>query len=154
MFVLRGDMVGNIAAVSNYSWNLIAGHQKGHSETFRKQMAEEGVHCAVYNPRGSLPPFKGGLLDYHLKLLMPKESKDVRLDSTEARWIADHFEIFNSLAASDERFRFALESAVDWRYSKEPRAAIARLWSGIESLFGINKEILYTSSDSALDRRS
>jgi hypothetical protein len=50
------------------------------------------------------------------------------------------------LAAKDERFRFALEACVDWRYAKDRRAAIARLWAGIESLFGISSELVYRIS--------
>jgi hypothetical protein len=35
---------------------------------------------------------------------------------------------------------------VDWRYAKDHRAAIARLWAGIESLFGISSELVYRIS--------
>jgi hypothetical protein len=34
-------------------------------------------------------------------------------DSAEAAWLTANFERFNQLAASDERFRFAMEAAVD-----------------------------------------
>ena len=64
----------------------------------------------------------------------------------DAEWVSGHLEKFNSLAAEDERFRFALESAVDWRYAKDPRAGIARLWAGIESLFGISSELVHRVS--------
>jgi hypothetical protein len=50
------------------------------------------------------------------------------------------------LATSDERFRFALEAAVDWRYSKDPRAALSRLWAGLESVIGIKSELVYRVS--------
>jgi hypothetical protein len=53
------------------------------------------------------------------------------------------------LASNDERFRFALEAAVDWRYTKDPRAALSRVWSGVESLIGINAELVYRLSLSA-----
>jgi len=35
---------------------------------------------------------------------------------------------------------------VDWRYAKDSRAAISRLWAGIESLFGIAAELVYRIS--------
>jgi hypothetical protein len=109
-------------------------------------MIEEGVESAVYRPRRTLPLFRGGLLDYHLKLLLPKQIKTVVLDAAEANWCQEHFEEFNRLAHGEECFRFALEAAIDWRYAKDPRAAIARIWAGIESLFGINSELVYRVS--------
>lgn len=48
--------------------------------------------------------------------------------------------------AAEERFRFALEAAVDWRYAKGPRAAVARIWAGVESLLGISSELVYRVS--------
>lgn len=146
LLVLRGYARHICPAASGYSWNFIAGHQKGRSETFRKQLKEEGVQDAVYNPRDSLPPFQGGLLDYHLQLFIPPKAKKEPLNQEEATWISDNFEKFNLLAANDERFRFGLEAAVDWRYTKKPRVAMSRLWSGIESIFGIKSELVYRIS--------
>jgi len=77
---------------------------------------------------------------------LPKKIKTGSFDSEAARWCQEHFEEFNRLAHGDERFRFALEAAIDWRYEKDPRAAIARIWSGIESLFGISSELVYRVS--------
>lgn len=119
------------------------------SPLFRKQLAEEGPERAVFEPRGSLPKFSGGLLDYHLRLLIPKEARTTPFDSTEADWFSSHFERFNQLAADDERFRFALEAAVDWRYAKDPRAAVARVWAGVESMLGISSELVYRVALSA-----
>ncbi|MGB7062006.1 MAG: hypothetical protein WBF13_06595 [Candidatus Zixiibacteriota bacterium] len=146
LLVIRGFARHICPAVSAYSWNSIAGHQEAQSPNFRRQMAEEGVEKAVYEPRGSLPPFKGQLLDYHLQLFLPKETRSTRFDAAEAAWIASHFESFNRLAAEDERFRFALEAAVDWRFAKDPRAAIGRIWAGVESLLAINAELVYRVS--------
>lgn len=100
----------------------------------------------MYNPRDSLPRFKGGLLDYHLRLLIPRECKETLFDNTEAEWFVGNLEKFNGMAAEDERFRFALEAAVDWRYAKDARSGISRLWAGIESVFGINSELVYRIS--------
>jgi hypothetical protein len=138
LLVIRGFAKHFCPAVSAYSWNLIAGHQRQTATSFRSQLAEEGIEKAVFEPRRSLPKFSGGLLDYHLSMLVPRDFKDVPLDSAEAQWISTHIEKFTS----DERFRFALEASVDWRYAKDPRAAISRLWAGIESLFGISAELV------------
>jgi len=146
LLVLRGFARHTCPAASAYSWNFIAGHQASQSPTFQRQLAEEGVRKAVYEPRGSLPPFRGQLLDYHLRLLMPRETRSTPIDAVEASWIAGHFEPFNRLAADDERFRFALEAAMDWRYAKDPRAAVARVWAGVESLLAINAELVYRVS--------
>jgi hypothetical protein len=146
LLVLRGFARHLCPAVSGYSWNLIAGHRRGTSEIVKKQIAEEGLEKAIFEPRNSLPRFEGGLLDYHLKLLIPKQITEEPFGRSEAEWIAEHFEVFNRLAADDERFRFALEASVDWRFSKDPRAAIARLWAGIESLFNISSELVFRIS--------
>jgi hypothetical protein len=146
LLVLRGFARHLCPAVSAYSWNFVAGHQSQRSETFRRQLAEEGTSSAVYNPRDSLPQFKGGLLDYHLRLLIPRECKETPFDNAEAEWFVGNLEKFNGMAAEDERFRFALEAAVDWRYAKDARSGISRLWAGIESVFGINSELVYRIS--------
>jgi hypothetical protein len=146
LLLLRGYAHHLCPAVSAYSWNFIAGHQRETSDTFRQQLLEEGADKAVYNPRGSLPPFQGGLLDYHLRLYTPRNIRTSALTTEDAQWISEHLGKFNSMAAQDERFRFALESAVDWRYAKDPRAGIARLWAGIESLFGISSELIHRVS--------
>lgn len=146
LLVIRGFARHLCPAVSAYSWNFIAGHESETSDSFRQQMAEEGVKSAAYHPRFSLSPFQGGILDYHLQLLAPKEVRTIPFDSSEAQWFSIHLEKFNQLAAKDERFRFGLEACVDWRYAKDRRAAIARLWAGIESWFGISSELVYRIS--------
>jgi Apea-like HEPN len=149
LLVIRGFARHICPAVSAYSWNFVAGHQKASATTLHRQVVEEGVEKAVFEPRMSLPKFQGGLLEYHLRLLIPKETRSTPFDSDEAAWISTNFERFNQLAAENERFRFALEAAIDWRYAKDPRAALARVWAGIESLLGISSELVYRVSLSA-----
>jgi hypothetical protein len=146
LLILRGFARLVCPAASAYSWNLIAVHQKQTSHVFRRQLKKEGVEKAVHESQRALPPFQGELLDYHLKILVPKNIRNDAFNAEEAAWISEHFEIFNHLAAKDERFRFALEAAVDWRYSKDVRSALVRIWSGIESLFKINTELVYRIS--------
>jgi len=146
LLVLRGFTRHLCPAVSGYSWNFIAGHQKQTSGTFKKQLIEEGIHKAVYEPRNSLPPFQGGLLDYHLTLLVPPETINRPFNSDDANWFRENFDKFNLLAAEDERFRFGLEASIDWRYAKDTRIAISRIWAGIESIFAIKSELVYRIS--------
>jgi hypothetical protein len=146
LLVMRGFASHLCPAASAYSWNFIAGHTGSRSEIFRCQLAEEGIEQAISEPRDILPPFQGQLLDYHLRLLVPAETRSAPVDAEEASWIRAHVDRFNKLAAEEERFRFALEAAVDWRFFKDPRAAVARVWAGIESLLAINTELVYRLS--------
>ena len=148
LLVLRGFTKASGVACSGYSWSLIAGHQPRHSEHFKKreQAQEEGIEEAIFQPKQALPPFRGNLLDYHLTMFIDAGSRNDALDDTDAEWTRKHFDIFNSMASENEAFRFALEAAIDWRFAKEPRSAVARLWGGIEALFGINSELVYRIS--------
>jgi len=146
LLVLRGFARQVCPAVSSYSWNLIAGHQDRTTDVFHQQLRDEGIEKAVYGSRRALPSFQGGLLDYHLRIFVPRNVRDNAFDESESEWIRQNFDAFNVLAGHDERFRFALEAVVDWRYAKDPRAGMARLWAGIESLFGITTEIVHRIS--------
>ena len=68
------------------------------------------------------------------------------MSSDDAAWTVAHFETFNRLASESEAFRLALEAAIDWRHSKDPRLAIGRVWSGIEAVFGVTSELVYRIS--------
>jgi Apea-like HEPN len=68
------------------------------------------------------------------------------VSANDAAWVAEHFETFNHLASKSEPFRLALEAAIDWRFAKEPRLAVGRLWSGIEAVFGVTSELVYRIS--------
>jgi hypothetical protein len=146
LLVLRGfsQLLG--IACSSYSWSLIAGHQKRGAHSFHEQVAEEGLDAAVFRPRRDLPPFKGNILDFHTHFLADRDARTDPVSSDDAAWIATHFETFNRLASESEAFRLALEATIDWRYAKEPRLALGRIWSGIEAVFGITSELVYRIS--------
>lgn len=145
MLMLRGHGRHQALACSAYSWSMIAGHQGRTSEVFREQMQDEGVEAAVYRPRRDLPPFKGGLLDYHVKMLVVEE-EERPVSTADSDWIRQNFNRFNSLAAESERFGFALMACVDWRYLGSLRAAVARLWSGIEAVIAVQSELVFRVS--------
>lgn len=146
LLVLRGFSRHVGLACSSYSWSLIAGHQKRTAQVFQEQAATEGVDAAVYSPKRDLPPFKGNALDFHPRVLVDSGARIDPVSSDDADWIAAHFETFNRLASKSEPFRLALEAATDWRFAKEPRLAVSRIWSGIEALFGISSELVYRIS--------
>lgn len=146
MLVLRGFSRHICVACSGYSWSLIAGHQQRSSPDFRQQLEEESPIAAVFSPRHDLPRFKGQLLDFHLHILSPEAECRDELSDDDAQWIREHFDTFNRLAAESEPFRFALEACIDWRYAKDMRSAVSRLWAGIEAVFGISSELVYRIS--------
>jgi hypothetical protein len=146
LLVLRGFSRHLGVACSSYSWNLIAGHQKRTSHIFQEQALREGVEAAIYKPTRDLPPFKGNLLDFHARFLVDRDARTDPVSRNDAAWISAHFETFNRLASESEAFRLALEAAIDWRYAKDPRVAVGRIWSGIEAVFGITCELLYRIS--------
>jgi hypothetical protein len=146
LLVLRGFSRHLGIACSSYSWNLIAGHQKRSAQAFQGQVADQGVDAAIYTPQRDLPPFKGNILDFHARFLVDRDARTDPVSSDDAAWIATHFETFNRLASKSEPFRLALEAAIDWRYAKEPRLAVGRIWSGIEAVFGVSSELVYRIS--------
>jgi hypothetical protein len=81
-----------------------------------------------------------------LNLLTNRNAQKREVSAEDAAWIHRHFDIFNQLAAGSQAFRFALEAAIDWRFAKDARSAVARLWSGIEAIFGITSELVYRIS--------
>ncbi len=146
LLVLRGFTRHLCVACSAYSWNIVAGHQERTSDVFRQQLREEGPDAAVYESKRDLPKFQGNLLDFHLTMLTNKDARRGEVAVEDGVWIHEHFDIFNGLAAKSQPFRFALEAATDWRFAKDARSAVARLWSGIEAIFGITSELVYRIS--------
>ncbi len=146
LLVLRGFTRHLCVACSAYSWNVVAGHQQRSAHVFERQLREEGIEAAVYQSKGALPQFQGGLLDFHLKMTMQEGLRQDAVSPEDASWIKDHFEVFNALAAQSEVFRLALEASMDWRFTKNGRSAVARLWSGIEAILGISSELVYRIS--------
>ena len=146
LLVLRGFSRHLGIACSSYSWNLVAGHQKRSVTTYQEEVGGEGIDTTAYQRKGGLPPFRGNVLDFHTHLLVDADARDDQVSADDAAWVATHFETFNRLARESERFRLALESAIDWRFAKEPRLAVGRLWSGIEAVFGVTCEVVYRIS--------
>jgi hypothetical protein len=146
LLVLRGFTRHLCVACSAYSWNQIAGRQERSSPRFRQQLANAGLDPTMQGITSDLAPFKGQLLDFHLKLLVNDTCRRDPIQEEDVAWIYKHFNTFNTLAANSGAFRFALEASVDWRFAKDSRAAISRLWAGIESVFGISSELVYRIS--------
>jgi len=146
LLVLRGFSRHLGVACSTYSWNTVAGHQQRTAHLFPEQVRDEGVDAAIYEPKHDLPRFDGNLLEFHTQLLVDRDSRNDEVSAQDVAWIAKSFGTFNRLAAESDAFRLALEAAIDWRYTKEERIAIGRIWAGIEALFGISSELVYRIS--------
>ncbi|MDP9316693.1 MAG: hypothetical protein M3R24_38535 [Chloroflexota bacterium] len=120
LLVLRGFTTHLGIACSAYSWDIIAGHQARTSHIFQEQLIEEGVDAAVFKSKRDLARFEGGILDYHLQLLVNKSQRNDVVNDDDAVWIQNHFDTANRLANESASFRLALEATIDWRYAKEP----------------------------------
>lgn len=133
-------------ACSAYPWSIVACLQKQRTPWFQEALKARGVTMDLYGKDGSLPAFKGDILDFHTKLIRLPTFRNESATAEDAEWCQANFDKFNRLAADSDKFRFALEAATDWRYAKDHRAAISRLWAGIESLFGVSAELVYRLS--------
>lgn len=122
-------------ASSNYSWSTIA------DQTTDGNPPSPEAQAVI----PELPPFQGYILDQYMNLIIPKEARDT-VTVKDAQWIVGKFDSFIAMMAEHEKLRFAVDAAIDWRYLKDPRAAIARLWSGIEAIFAIRAELVYRLS--------
>jgi hypothetical protein len=142
LLCLRGYTLQMGIACSSFSWDEAEGLRKGVSSKFIKKeiVGDDGAETPQEKNE-----FIGGLLDYHIKIIRTKNPK-TELSLTDANWVAEHFEKFNRLAAESAAFRFSLEAAVDWRFSKDVRAAISRVWAGIESVLELKMETVYRLS--------
>ena len=139
LLFLRGFQRHLCPAVSAYPWSQIAGH-------LDLSGLRRGDQPRRVEPKPDLPQFRGGLLDFHLRMFRFDSSDEATFSATDAKWIREHLDTFDRLAAADRRFRFALEATMDSRYAKDARAAIARVWSGIESIFDVSSELVFRLS--------
>lgn len=135
--VLRGYTRTMGVACSSYGWNLIPIPGAGNSWNPEERNV---VHRRA---RTDLPEFKGGLLDFHLRTLTDNEGRRDAIADDDAAWIQRNFETFNRLSSETAKFLFALEAAMGWRFAKDQRTATARIWSGIEAIYGISSELVY-----------
>lgn len=129
LLVLRKKINAKFIACSSYSWNEIAGFQK-----------------RAVGKNLKLPPFKGSLLDFHMKSIQLPQIENSTINEDDVLWIKKYYEIANSLAAENNNFRFALETISSWRYSKDIKSAVAIIWAAIESVIGVSSEIVFRLS--------
>jgi hypothetical protein len=142
LLVLRGFTRHMGVAVSISTWDSVAGHH-ARSEAKREELKSQGVphtEWPDFIPR--IPSFRAHLLDFHVRLVVNVGWRRDVVSRDDVAWIANNFEMANSLSP-DERFHFALAASTDWRFQDDSRAAVARLWSGIEALLGIESELSY-----------
>lgn len=104
------------------------------------------MEAATFSPKDDLAPFKGKVLDFHTNIICDESARTDAISVEDAQWITTHYDSFNFLASESKSFRFALEAATDWRYATDMRSAVARLWTGIEAIFGISSELVYRIS--------
>jgi hypothetical protein len=139
MLVLRGYTTAMGVACSEYSWDELA-HPQNHPTWDQPGRGPRYRRC-----RDDLPPFKGSLLDYHIKLFSSAPAP-LSLVDADTSWVLRTFETCDQIAGESLSFQLALEAASDWRFAKERRSAVARLWAGIEALLQISTELTYRTA--------
>lgn len=82
-------------------------------------------------------------MDCSLSYLRVSIKKTTVLDNKCYEFIRKNFVFANILAHDNAPFRLVLSSIYDWRFAKDLRMAIARLWVGIEAMLNINTELSY-----------
>lgn len=125
MLVLNDFQEQLPVAFNTYSWSMFAGQ------------TNPGVE------RNLIPKFEGNLLDFVLSYKKTNNNITTSWNSAHKEFIQKNFIIANKLAHDNEAFRLGLESLYDWRFAKDPRMAIARLWIGIEAVININSELSF-----------
>ncbi len=130
LFVLRGSGAFLSVAHSYYTWNQVAGSAERQRISGTK-----------------LPTFTGRLLeDYRVRFILCDVTNRHNVTAADVEWMRTYYERFEKLLIKSKKVAFALVASVDWRYAHDQRTAIARIWSGIESLLGISVEIVYRLS--------
>jgi hypothetical protein len=81
--------------------------------------------------------------NYHLSGF--KASNERQLSTADKDWLEKHFEIARRLVKNPS-FETAVHSLASFRWHPHPRTQLALIWSGIESLFRIDSEIVFRVS--------
>jgi hypothetical protein len=73
-----------------------------------------------------------------------RESHYILTDEDET-WLANHFETARQLL-NTPAFQTAVHSLASFHWHSHPRAQLALIWSGIESIFGVESELVFRVS--------
>ena len=101
-----------------------------------------GIHRSQPND----DKFEGGLLDEHKTHGWIISPTKIEIEAEDILWIQENFEKANHLAFKSEIFKMALQTLVDWSAQPNQRAAVALIWSSIESIIKVESEITFRSS--------
>jgi hypothetical protein len=146
LLVLRGFGGVMQIASSEYPWSLVAERGKQTADWYVAELRRHGIDPNEFGVSGELPPFRGGVLEFHVRGIRLPTFRREAPSQEDATWCEAHFETARDLRNKSAKFAFALEAATDWRFAADPRSAIARLWAGIEAIFGVNAELVYRLS--------
>lgn len=86
------------------------------------------------------------LCDYHVKMLQIKSVSEIKIDDNDIDWIRKYFEIANTLAFKNQKFKYSLEVLNSSRYCIDIKSAIAIIWAAIESIVDVSSEITFRLS--------
>ena len=82
--------------------------------------------------------------NYHLQAL-PRNAINP-LSENDISWIEEHHSTANKLLSHSNKFSTAVHCLSTYLWHTHPRARLSLIWSGIESLFGVDSEISYRIS--------
>lgn len=136
MLLLREFTGVSGVACSGYSWGTIP--IPGLSASW-----ERPVDPVTRRARTDLPPFKGGILDLHMRMFRLASREPTAFTELDTAWLSNYFAAADRLASASPQFHLALQTCSEWRFAKDMRSAIAQLWSGIEALFGMSSELVF-----------
>jgi hypothetical protein len=74
-----------------------------------------------------------------------KIGDNLPVSDEDIRWADENWEVFLDIH-KDERFKLATDAFTTFSHQRNLRLAIAHLWSGIETLFGIQSELRFRLS--------
>lgn len=78
------------------------------------------------------------------RLFIPRELKTI--NDSEKQWIRQHYRDAWELFDNNTRFETAVNSLWSYKQSLRPSVQMAIIWAGIESLFGVQNELVFRIS--------
>lgn len=142
LIAIRG-FTGHLSlAASPYSWNLISGRAKKTKVIFNKPKMgrwEDQERTKEFLIEG----WWGEILDFHMNIITNSSMYRRPFQRDDAEWIKENIETYEKLRDENKTFQFATSILFRWRFMQDIRAAIASLWSGIEAICNVERELTF-----------
>jgi hypothetical protein len=146
-------------AVAQRSWGCIERDRRIHDQRLRERMRSRRKESVAGGQEANvddladlreeseaLGPFRAARILMRARPHFVGSPREGTVTEADAEELRDTFSAFNAIAGANRAFRFALSAADDWRWAVDERAAIARLWSGIEAIAGAKGETTFRTA--------